>query len=221
VIVVSPAFDDRLLSAAVGGGESESSTGGDGVGGGSTGEDTTGEETTHNPTTSEDTGSITLIRAAPSPASLPGWVERTDPALVVAATDDSAVNDAAEAAALAAGALINRTDVAGERDAGSVVVPATVDDGPVRVAISTGGQSPALSKVLRQRISAEIEHAGEMATLSGTLREELKADGVPPDDRRRAIRRVVRSTGVWKGLQKGRSYAKTEADNVIEEVVDR
>jgi len=132
VIVVSPAFDDRLLSAAVGGGESESST---------------GEETTHNPTTSEDTGSITLIRAAPSPASLPGWVERTDPALVVAATDDSAVNDAAEAAALAAGALINRTDVAGERDAGSVVVPATVDDGPVRVAISTGGQSPALSKV--------------------------------------------------------------------------
>ena len=166
-------------------------------------------------------GSVELVRAAPSPSTVSGWIERLSPALVVAATDDEAVNEAAETAALATGALVNRTDVSGARDPGSVVVPATVDDDPVRVAISTGGQSPALAKVLRQRIESAIDGAGEMALLSGELRTALADAGVAPADRRTAIRRVVRSPAVWKGLQKGRSYARNEAYNVIEEVVDR
>ena len=166
-------------------------------------------------------GSVELVRAAPSPSTVSGWIERLSPALVVAATDDEAVNEAAETAALATGALVNRTDVSGARDPGSVVVPATVDDDPVRVAISTGGQSPALAKVLRQRIESAVDGAGEMALLSGELRTALADAGVAPADRRTAIRRVVRSPAVWKGLQKGRSYARNEAYNVIEEVVDR
>ena len=166
-------------------------------------------------------GSVELVRAAPSPSTVSGWIERLSPALVVAATDDEAVNEAAETAALTTGALVNRTDVSGARDPGSVVVPATVDDDPVRVAISTGGQSPALAKVLRQRIESAIDGAGEMALLSGELRTALADAGVAPADRRTAIRRVVRSPAVWKGLQKGRSYARDEAYNVIEEVVDR
>ena len=164
---------------------------------------------------------VELIRAAPDATAVRGWIDRCSPALVVAATDDPAVNAAAEAAALGAGILVNRTDVSGGRDPGSVVVPATVEDGPVRIAISTGGRSPALSKALRQRIESEIEGAGAMAELSGDIRSELAEAGVDPADRRAAIRRVVRSEGVWKGLQKGRSNARTEAYNVIEEVVDR
>jgi precorrin-2 dehydrogenase/sirohydrochlorin ferrochelatase len=186
VVVVSPAFDDRLVEAAA-----------------------------------EGDSPIDLVRAAPDADSVSAWVDRVAPALVVAATDDPAVNAAAEAAALDAGILVNRTDVSGGRDPGSVVVPATVEDGPVRVAISTGGRSPALSKALRQRIESEIEGAGAMAELSGDLRSELAEAGVDPADRRAAIRRVVRSEGVWKGLQKGRSKARIEANNVIEEVVDR
>ncbi|GAA0528152.1 precorrin-2 dehydrogenase / sirohydrochlorin ferrochelatase [Halorubrum aquaticum] len=165
--------------------------------------------------------SIELVRALPDTETIPEWIDRVSPALVVAATDDRAVNAAAEAAALEAGLLVNRTDVSGGRDPGSVVVPATVADGPVRVAISTGGRSPALSKTLRERIGSEIEGAGAMAELTGTLREELSEAGVDPSTRREAIRRVVRSEGVWKGLQKGRSKGRNEANNVIEEVVDR
>ena len=191
VVVLSPDFDDRLLGAATGAVETASS------------------------------GSVELIRAAPSPSSISDWVARLSPALVVAATDHEAVNEAAEAAALEAGALINRTDVSGARDPGSVVVPATVDDDPVRVAISTGGQSPALAKVLRQRIEKAVDGAGEMALLSGELRTALADAGVTPENRRTAIRRVVRSPAVWKGLQKGRSYARNEAYTVIEEVIDR
>ena len=163
---------------------------------------------------------VELVRAAPGPETVAGWVERVGPALAVAATDDAAVNAAVEAAALDRGLLVNRTDVSGDRDAGSVVVPATIEDDPVAVALSTGGTSPALAKALRERIEAEIDGAGEMAKLSGEIREELKADGVAPEKRREAVRRVVRSRGVWKGLQKGRSYGRQEADIVIEEVLN-
>ena len=191
VVVVSPGFDEGLLGLA-GGADADPAP-----------------------------PRVELIRAAPDATAVRGWIDRCSPALVVAATDDPAVNAAAEAAALDAGILVNRTDVSGGRDPGSVVVPATVEDGPVRVAISTGGRSSALSKALRQRIESEIEGAGAMAELSGDLRSELAEAGVDPANRRAAIRRVVRSEGVWKGLQKGRSNARTEAYNVIEEVVDR
>ena len=168
-----------------------------------------------------DDDRVELVRAAPDAGEVADWVDRVEPALAVAATDDAAVNAAVEAAALDRGLLVNRTDVSGDRDPGSVVVPATVEDDPVAVALSTGGTSPALAKALRERIEDEIAGAGEMARLSGEIREELKADGVAPEKRREAVRRVVRSRGVWKGLQKGRSYGRQEADIVIEEVLNR
>ncbi|PHQ44891.1 siroheme synthase [Halorubrum sp. C3] len=171
--------------------------------------------------TTDPDGPIELVRAAPDADAAAEWIDRLDPALAVAATDDAAVNAAVESAALDRGILVNRTDVSGGRDPGSVVVPATVEDDPVTVALSTGGTSPALAKALRERIEAEIEGAGEMAALSGEIREELKAAGVAPEKRREAVRRVVRSRGVWKGLQKGRSNGRQEADTVIEEVLDR
>lgn len=191
VVVVSPAFDERLLEFA----DRESG--------------------------SADGAAVELVRAAPDADAVADWLDRLDPALAVAATDDAAVNAAAESAALDRGILVNRTDVSGERDPGSVVVPATVEDEPVTVALSTGGTSPALAKALRERIEAEIDGAGEMARLSGEIREELKSEGIAPEERREAVRRVVRSRGVWKALQKGRSYGRQEADTVIEEVLDR
>ena len=189
VVVASPAFDDRLVDLADGG-----------------------------------DSDVELVRVAPDADAVGEWIDRVGPVLVVAATDDAAVNAAAEAAALDAGLLVNRTDVStadrsGPRGARSVVVPATVDDDPVRVALSTGGASPALAKALRERIEAEIDGAGAMAELSGELRAELRERGVDPEARREAIRRVVRSEGVWKGLQKGRSNGRQEAYSVIEEVL--
>jgi len=192
VVVVSPAFDERLRESA----DDTDANGGEG------------------PT-------VELVRAAPDADTVGDWLDRLDPALAVAATDDAAVNAAVESAALDRGVLVNRTDVSGERDPGSVVVPATVEDNPVTVALSTGGTSPALAKALRERIEAEIDGAGEMARLSGEIREELKSEGVAPEKRREAVRRVVRSRGVWKALQKGRSNGRQEADTVIEEVLDR
>lgn len=199
VVVVSPTFDERLRELAVG-------------------------ETTDEPADEprgQTTRTVRLVRAAPAPDAVGGWIDRVEPTLAVAATDDAAVNAAVEAAALDRGLLVNRTDVSGGRDPRSVVVPATVADEPVTVALSTGGTSPALARALRERIEAEIDGAGAMAELSGSLREELKSRGVAPERRREAVRRVVRSPGVWKALQKGQSNGRDEAEVVIEEVLDR
>lgn len=160
-------------------------------------------------------GSVERIRAAPAPEDVSEWVARTEPALVVAATDDEAVNEAAETAARDHGALVNRADQAGDREVDSVVVPATVRDDPVTVAVSTGGRSPALSRHLRERIEDEIENAGAMAELTAELRAELKADGTPPAERRKALRAVVRSSTVWKALRTGDTKACQEAQRVI------
>jgi len=167
-----------------------------------------------------DFGDAELVRAAPAPGEVADWVDRLGPALVVAATDDDAVNEAAERAAREAGALVNRADRSGGRDAGSVVVPATVRDAPVVAAVATGGAAPALSKELRRRIEAEIEGAGPMADLVAEIRADLKAADVPPTDRREAVRAVVGSSAVWKALQEGLSNGRQEADRVMEETND-
>ncbi|MFB6159784.1 MAG: bifunctional precorrin-2 dehydrogenase/sirohydrochlorin ferrochelatase, partial [Haloferacaceae archaeon] len=63
-------------------------------------------------------GGAERVRAEPSPEAVADHVERHDPAVVVCATDDEAVNDAAARAARERGALVNRADRAGGRDAG-------------------------------------------------------------------------------------------------------
>jgi precorrin-2 dehydrogenase/sirohydrochlorin ferrochelatase len=158
------------------------------------------------------------VRAAPTPEDATEWVERTGPALVVAATDDPDLNDAFTAAAEDHGALVNRADDHGDQSFGNVVVPATVRDDPVTLAIATGGRAPALSKHLREHLEDEFDNAGLMADLVGDLREEFRDRGVPPAERRDAVRTVVRSREVWKALDSGRSNGEQVARDVIGEL---
>ncbi|WP_435183323.1 precorrin-2 dehydrogenase/sirohydrochlorin ferrochelatase family protein [Halobellus sp. EA9] len=178
-----------------------------------------------------DFGGAELVRARPDPDDVPAWFDRTEPALVVAATDSERVNDAVAAASRERGVLLNRADRSAsvdgdEGDAESaaavddgghrdVVVPATAEDGDVRVAISTGGRSPALAKHLRERIEAEIDGAEAMAELTADLRRELRASDLDPATRRDAIRAVVRNPEVWKALRTGASNPRREATRVI------
>lgn len=160
-------------------------------------------------------GDAELVRAAPDPEDVPGWVARAEPALVVAATDDEALNGAIERTARERGTLVNRADRAGEREPGSVVVPATVREDPVVVSISTGGTAPALSKHLRRELEDQLAGAGEMARLCGTLRSELKSRGVAPARRRDLVGDVVKSPVVWTDLRTG----ATNPSQVIEDVL--
>ncbi len=164
----------------------------------------------------DEYGDAELVRAAPEGTRISEWFERTAPALAVAATDDAAVNAAVEREARRRGALVNRADHSGERDVGSVVVPATVRDRDLTVSISTGGASPALAKELRRRIEREIDGAGELAAITADIRAELKARGVDPTHRRRAVRKAVRSSEVWKDLGTGESNPRQTVDAVVD-----
>ena len=86
------------------------------------------------------------------------------------------------------------------------------------VAVSTGGRSPALSRHLRERIENDISGSGELATLTSELRTDLKEEGVDPEDRRAAMRAVVRSSDVWKALDSPRRNPRYVAVDEIEDV---
>ncbi|MFC4989199.1 precorrin-2 dehydrogenase/sirohydrochlorin ferrochelatase family protein [Saliphagus infecundisoli] len=163
-------------------------------------------------------GDAELVRGAPDREAIEDWLERVEPALVVAATDDEELNGAVADAARDRRILVNRADRAGgDRGEGSVVVPATVREDPIVVAIATGGAAPALSKHLRRELEEEIEGAGAMAEFLGEFRTELKARGVAPDRRRKLVGDAVASPAVWTGLRTGAPNDR----QVIEDVLDR
>jgi precorrin-2 dehydrogenase / sirohydrochlorin ferrochelatase len=99
--------------------------------------------------------------------------------LVVTATGRAEIDRLVVADAVAAGVLVNSAD---RHSPGSIQLPAVHRDGPITVAVSTGGASPALARWIRNRIVASIP-AG-VATMADLL-----------DEARAAMRRAGRPTG--------------------------
>jgi siroheme synthase, N-terminal domain len=162
----------------------------------------------------------TYIRTAVTPESLEGWIARTAPAIVVAATDDHALNRRLESVATSAGVLVNRTTATARSDTApahplSVQLPAVAELDGVTVSIATGGTSPALAGYLREQIEAEYAQAGMMARLLAELHDRLREEGADTAARRSAMRAVLRAPAVWKGLDTGVPNARREADQVI------
>ena len=109
--------------------------------------------------------------------------------VVVAATDDEAVNRQVAEDARAAGVLVNVVD---RPELCDFIVPAQVRRGDLLIAISTGGAAPALAKRLRERLEKEFgpEYETYLAVL-GEVREDLKNRNVAPDLRRRIFERLT------------------------------
>lgn len=107
----------------------------------------------------------------------PGEVARYR--LAVTATGDPQVDHLVYEDAERAGVFVNAAD---DRAACSFILPAVVRRGPVTVAVSTGGTSPALAAWLRARISEVVgpEYAAVAHALAGA-RAEVRARGVPTE----------------------------------------
>jgi uroporphyrin-III C-methyltransferase / precorrin-2 dehydrogenase / sirohydrochlorin ferrochelatase len=92
--------------------------------------------------------------------------------LVIAATDDVAVNRRVAELAKARELPVN---VADDASLGTFVLPAVIERGPVQIAISTGGASPVLTRELRARLENYIPAAyGKLAELVRGFRSEVK-----------------------------------------------
>ena len=105
----------------------------------------------------------------------PHWIERAW--LVVAATDDHALNRSLAGQAGAAKRWINVVD---DVELSSYQVPAVVDRDPITIAISSAGAAPMLARHLRERLEAEIDPtlgalAGLFARHRGRIRQRLPA----------------------------------------------
>ncbi len=77
-------------------------------------------------------------------------------ALCIVATGDAAADERARDLAKAAGALVN---VADRADLCDFILPSIIDRDPLMVAISTGGASPLLGRMLKARLEATIPAA--------------------------------------------------------------
>ena len=102
--------------------------------------------------------------------------------LVIAATDDQAINQAVFEACEADNVLVNSVD---DPPHCRFMVPAIIDRSPLVVSIATNGASPVLSRQIRTQLEASIPHGmGKLAEFSGKWRSTVKAKIVNPDERR-------------------------------------
>ncbi len=110
--------------------------------------------------------------------------------LVIAATSDRSVNERVSRDAEKRGMLCNVADVP---ELCNFILPAVHRQGPIAVAVSTGGASPALAKRLRSQIAALIrpEHA-ELAEELRAMRPEVKARFKNYEERRDYFEEIVR-----------------------------
>jgi uroporphyrin-III C-methyltransferase / precorrin-2 dehydrogenase / sirohydrochlorin ferrochelatase len=92
--------------------------------------------------------------------------------LVVAATDDVAVNDAVSVAARERGVLVNVVD---DGPRCTFIFPAIIDRSPLIVAVGTAGSSPTLARRVRTQIEALLPaRLGRLAEYAARWRESVK-----------------------------------------------
>lgn len=120
-------------------------------------------------------GRIRYLQGDFSPEHLEGMV------LVVGATDDPEVNAKVSAASRARGLWVNIVDAP---ELCTFIVPAQVKRGPLTIAISTGGASPALARRLRQDLEAFFgpEYVPYLALLQDVREKVLETRRGHPDN---------------------------------------
>jgi precorrin-2 dehydrogenase / sirohydrochlorin ferrochelatase len=156
-----------------------------------------------------ETGAVCLLREPFTPSHLEHAF------LVIAATDNPDVNDAAARAARERGVLVNLaspgTDDAG--DGGDFATMAPVRRGDLLIGITTGGAGPALSARLRREIEERFGPDWEpFVSLLGEMRAEAKAHIADTAARTAALRRLAASDHIREMLAVGDADgAKREA----------
>lgn len=119
--------------------------------------------------------------------------------MVLAATSDKDLNDAVERECRKYGKLVNRADKTSD-----FIIPATIKLGDALVAISTKGKSPAVAKLIKQRIKKAV--ASEellLIELQEYLREKLKRRVKNQAERKKILREVMNRTEILECLRKG------------------
>jgi precorrin-2 dehydrogenase/sirohydrochlorin ferrochelatase len=122
--------------------------------------------------------------------------------LVIAATNDSAINAQVARDAAVEGCLLNDAD---EPDRGDIIFPAVVRRGDLVVSVTTGGASPALSAEIRGEIERQFgpEYEKYLSLLAESRKFAL--DSVAESARRkRALHALVSDKVILELVREGR-----------------
>ncbi len=105
-----------------------------------------------------------------------------DMTLVISAHEDDAANRAVSEAAKARQIPVNVVDTPALC---SFILPSIIDRSPILVAVSSGGASPVLARMLRARLETLIPSAyGRLSTLAGQFRDQVKKRFARSENRR-------------------------------------
>jgi len=116
---------------------------------------------------------VTVVARRYEPGDLAGH------RLAITATGDPAVDHQVFLDGEAAGVWVNSADDPANC---AFTLPAVVRRGPMTLAVSTGGHSPALSKWLRDRLADELGPEYEvLLQLLAERREALRSEGIPTE----------------------------------------
>ena len=126
--------------------------------------------------------------------------------LVIAALSDQAENDRIGALCQEHGVLFNNAD----GEPGDVVIPAMTMGAHYTIAISTGSESPAVSRFLRQEIERKYPALDAMIVLQHRLRETLKEKQATHG---RAAQDPLRSAPRQTGLDPSSKYRRSVHGN--------
>ena len=111
--------------------------------------------------------------------------------LVIAATDNQAVNIAVSVAAKAQSIPVNVVD---SPELCTFTMGSIIDRSPVVIAVSSEGNAPVLARYIRTKIETMLPAAyGRIAAIAGEFREQVKAKFATTESRRR----------FWEGVLQG------------------
>jgi uroporphyrin-III C-methyltransferase/precorrin-2 dehydrogenase/sirohydrochlorin ferrochelatase len=131
-----------------------------------------------------------------------------DSVLVIAATNDQQTNKAISKLAKARSMPVNVVD---QPHLCSFIMPSIVDRSPIQIAISTGGSSPVLARLLRTRLESYIPSAyGKLAQLVDGFRSKV-IEKFPKTEQRRYFWEVVLEGRVTELLFQGNEHAAKHA----------
>ncbi len=133
---------------------------------------------------------------------------------VIAATDQRDVNEQVSALANEKKLPVNVVD---NPDLCSFIMPSMIDRSPVQIAISTGGTSPVLARMIRTKLEGMIPAAyGRLGALAESFRDKVKA-AFPNVESRRVF---------WENVLEGRiaelvfSGHEDEARTLLDKTID-
>lgn len=160
---------------------------------------------------------LELLRARPDmrlhPADFdPGLIGNQ--LLVIAATSDPLVNREVAAAARTANTFCNVVD---DPVHSGFIVPAVIDRSPVMVAFTTGGESPLLARLLRQRIEQWLPpRLGQLARWAARWRKTVRSRLQQTDARRRFLERLLTGAAGTAVLQDDEARADSIAGDLLD-----